>query len=147
LGIIFLGIALLHFIFRKKFFALTESFVSNESSNNGSSFKLTRDLKFWNFLFYITIGLTIVFAVRTSGVIPVFSFLIIPAVCGIMLARKNMVIVLAAIGISIVGAFFGLNVSYHFDFPAGSSLVAVLGILFGLVSIIYVSRRRRFENP
>src|SRR4029078_1875170 len=81
LGMIFLGIALLHFIFRKKFFALTESFVSNESSNNGSSFKLTRDLKFWNFLFYITIGLTIVFAVRASGVIPVFSFLIIPAVC------------------------------------------------------------------
>lgn len=147
LGMIFLGIALVHFIFRKKFFALTESFVSNESSNNGSSFKLTRDLKFWNFLFYITIGLTIVFAVRASGVIPVFSFLIIPAVCGIMLARKNMVIVLVAIGISIVGAFFGLNVSYHFDFPAGSSLVAVLGLLFGLVSIIYVSRTRKLENP
>lgn len=146
LGMIFLGIALVHFIFRKKFFALTESFVSNESSGNGSSFKLTRELKFWNFLFYITIGLTIVFAVRASGVIPVFSFLIIPAVCGIMLARRNLVIVLTAIGISIIGAFLGLNVSYHFDFPAGSSLVAVLGILFAIVSIVYVSKSRKTEN-
>ena len=146
LGLIFLGIALLHFIFRRKFFTLTESFVSNESSNNGSSFRLTRDLKFWNFLFYITIGLTIVFAVRTSGVIPVFSFLIIPAVCGIMLARKNLVIVITAIAISVMGAFFGLNVSYHFDFPAGSSLVAVLGVLFVLVSIIYLSRNKRIQS-
>ena len=145
-GLIFLLIALLHFIFRKKFFALTESFVSNESSGNGSSFRLTRDLKFWNFLFYISIGLTIVFAVRTSGVIPVFSFLIIPAVCGIMLARKNLVIVISAIVISVIGAFFGLNVSYHFDFPAGSSLVAVLGVLFVLVSIIYLSRSKKVEN-
>ncbi|HEX5111282.1 MAG TPA: metal ABC transporter permease [Saprospiraceae bacterium] len=146
LGLIFLGIALLHFIFRKKFFALTESFVSNESSRNGTTFKLTRDLKFWNFLFYITIGLTIVFAIRTSGVIPVFSFLIIPAVCGIMLARKNVVIVISAIAVSVIGAFFGLNVSYHFDFPAGSSLVAVLGVLFILVSIIYMSRGKKIEN-
>ena len=42
----------------------------------------------WNFLFYISIGLSIVFAVKANGVIPVFSFLIIPAVSAIMLTKK-----------------------------------------------------------
>jgi len=143
LGGIFFLIALVHFIFRKKFFELSEFFVTHDTNADGSEFKLSRNLKFWNFIFYISIGLTIVFAVRTSGVIPVFSFLIIPAVCGIMLARKNLSIALVATGISLLGAFFGLNVSYHFDFPAGSSLVAVLGGIFIIVSIIYLIRNRR----
>ena len=39
---------------------------------------------FWNFVFYLSIGFAIVFAVRTSGVIPVFSFLIIPAVAALI---------------------------------------------------------------
>jgi len=146
LGLIFLFIALVHFIFRKKFFELTEHFVMHDTADNGSAFKLSRSLKFWNFVFYISIGLTIVFAVRTSGVIPVFSFLIIPAVCGIMLARKNLSIVLAAVAVSLLGAFFGLNVSYHFDFPAGSSLVAVLGAIFLLVSMIYFFRNQKTEK-
>jgi zinc/manganese transport system permease protein len=143
LGLIFLLIALVHFIFRKKFFELTEHFVSNDTNGDVSAFKLNQSLKFWNFVFYISIGLTIVFAVRTSGVIPVFSFLIIPAVCGIMLARKNLAIVLAAVAVSLVGAFFGLNVSYHFDFPAGSSLVAVLGGIFVMVSILFLVKNNK----
>jgi len=143
IGLIFLLIALVHFIFRKKFFELTESFVTHETSSDGTEFKLNRNLKFWNFIFYISIGLTIVFAVRTSGVIPVFSFLIIPAVCGIMLARKNLTIAIVATGISLLGAFFGLNVSYHFDFPAGSSLVAVLGGIFLVVSGVYFLRNSK----
>jgi zinc/manganese transport system permease protein len=146
LGLIFFLIALVHFVFRKKFFELTEFFVTHDTSADGSDSKLSPKLKFWNFLFYISIGLTIVFAVRTSGVIPVFSFLIIPAVGGIMLARKNLAIAFAAAGISLLGAFFGLNVSYHFDFPAGSSLVAVLGGIFVVVSIIYLLKGKKASN-
>src|SRR6185369_5894952 len=105
-------------------------------------FKLSRNLKFWNFVFYISIGLAIVFAVRTSGVIPVFSFLIIPAVGAIMLSRKNLGVIVSAMLISVLGAFFGLYVSYKYDFPAGSSLVAVLGGIFLAVSLVYLFRSR-----
>ncbi len=90
----------------------------------------------WNFLFYISIGLSIVFAVKISGVIPVFSYLIIPSVCAIMLARSNKAVVIIAMLVSFFGSFVGLNVSFHFDFPAGSSIVAVLGSTFILVSMI-----------
>ncbi len=40
--------------------------------------------------------------------------------------------------ISILGAFFGLNISYKFDFPAGSSIVAALGAIFLIVSIYFI---------
>ncbi|MCX6291382.1 MAG: metal ABC transporter permease [Bacteroidetes bacterium] len=130
-GIVFGCLALLHIIFFRKFFSLTQRFENNEGHSIGI-------FNPWNFLFYISIGLSIVFAVRISGVIPVFSFLIIPAVGAIMLARKNAAVVIIAIVLSISGAFFGLHVSYKFDFPAGSSIVAMLGAIFLAVSAFYI---------
>ena len=110
---------------------LTESFEKKENLSIGI-------FNLWNFLFYISIGLSIVFAVRISGVIPVFSFLIIPSVAALMLAKKNISVVLLAALLSVLGAFFGLYVSYKYDFPAGSSIVAVLGAVFLLVSLYYI---------
>jgi ABC-type Mn2+/Zn2+ transport system permease subunit len=123
---------LLHSIFYKKFFELTESFEIGKPEIKG--------FNIWNFLFYISIGLSIVFAVKISGVIPVFSYLIIPPVCAIMLSRSNKVVVIIAMFLSFLGSFIGLNVSFHFDFPAGSSIVAVLGTIFIFVSVIPVTK-------
>ena len=142
IGIIFGALALLHGIFYKRFFQLTESFETETPTIESTEFKTKGAFRFWNFVFYLTIGLTIVFAVRISGVIPVFSFLIIPAVAAIMLSKKNMGVVLIAAVISIIGAFLGLNVSYHFDFPAGSSLVAVLGGIFFIISMFYMFKNK-----
>jgi zinc/manganese transport system permease protein len=128
IGIVFGIIALMHLIFFKNFFALTESF---ESGN----VHLVGIFNIWNFLFYISIGLAIVFAVKVNGVIPVFSYLIIPAVSAIMMAKRNISVIIIAIIISVLASFFGLNFSFHYDFPAGSSIVAVLGCIFILASL------------
>src|ERR1700712_2002372 len=128
MGIVFGAIALLHLIFFRKFFALTESFENGENH-------LVGIFNIWNFLFYMSIGLAIVFAVKINGVIPVFSFLIIPAVSGIMLSKNKVTVLIIAIIISLVAGFFGLNFSFHYDFPAGSSIVTILGIIFILASL------------
>jgi ABC-type Mn2+/Zn2+ transport system permease subunit len=44
-------------------------------------------------------------------------------------------VLIIAIIISILGSFFGLNFSFHYDFPAGSSIVVVLGGIFLLAAI------------
>lgn len=131
MGIVFGAIAILNLVFHKKFFALTESF------ENGTN-HLVGIFNVWNFLFYISIGLAIVFAVRTNGVIPVFSFLIIPAVSAIMIAKSMRTVIIIALVISLLGSFFGLNFSFHYDFPAGSSIVAVLGVLFIIASLVKI---------
>lgn len=130
-GIVLGIIAVVHIVFFKKFFTLTRRFEDGEGHSVGI-------FNLWNFLFYISIGLSIVFAVRISGVIPVFSFLIIPAVGAIMMARNKLSVVLLAAALSVLGALFGLQVSYKYDFPAGSSIVAVLGGIFLLTSIFFI---------
>src|SRR5207253_246964 len=127
LAIIFSSLALVHILFFKKFYALTESFENGENHRAGI-------FNVWNFLFYISIGLAIVFAVKANGVIPVFSFLIIPAVSAIMLSKNKITVLVIAFIISILASFFGLDFSFHYDFPAGSSIVAILGGVFILAA-------------
>jgi len=129
LGIVFGAIALMHLVFFKKFFVLTESFENGENH-------LVGIFNIWNFLFYISIGLAIVFAVKINGVIPVFSYLIIPAVSAILISKKKVTVIIIAFIISILAGFFGLDFSFHYDFPTGSSIVTVLGIIF-IIAAIY----------
>jgi zinc transport system permease protein len=67
LGIVFGVIALLQLVFFNKFFGLTKSFENGENHLIGI-------FNIWNFLFYISIGLAIVFAVKINGVIPCVFF-------------------------------------------------------------------------
>ena len=127
LSIIFIAIALLHIVFFKKFYSLTESFENGENHLIGI-------FNIWNFLFYISIGLAIVFAVKTNGVIPVFSFLIIPAVSAIMLTKNKFLVIIFAIIISILGSYFGLTLALKEEFTGGPSIVAVLSGIFILAS-------------
>jgi zinc/manganese transport system permease protein len=132
-AVVFGIILLVQVVFFKKFFSLTESF------ENGVN-HLVGIFNIWNFLFYISIGLAIVFAVKINGVIPVFSYLIIPAVSAIMIAKSKTAVLIIAIVISVIGGFFGLNFSFHYDFPAGSSIVVVLGAIFILSSLYRIIR-------
>jgi zinc/manganese transport system permease protein len=122
-------IGLAHAIFRKKFFGLTEKFENHEIEEIGV-------FNLWNFMFYLSIGLAIVLAVRVAGVIPVFSYLIIPPVSAIMLSRKKSAMVILSMLVAVAGSFFGLFFSTHFDFPAGSSVVAILGLFFGISAFV-----------
>jgi zinc/manganese transport system permease protein len=112
-----------HVVFRKKFFGLTEMFENHQVEHLGV-------FNLWNFLFYLSIGLAIVLAVRAGGVIPVFSYIVVPPVAAILLTRKKGSLVLIAMLVSVLGSFFGIYFSTHFDFPAGSSVVAILGVIF-----------------
>jgi len=138
-GIVFGAIALVQLIFAGKFFKLTESFENGENH-------LVGIFNVWNFLFYISIGLAIVYAVKINGVIPVFSYLIIPAVSAIMLSKNKIAVILIAVLISILGGFFGLDFSFHFDFPAGASVVAVLGGIFIICAAFKIIRDLIFKK-
>jgi zinc/manganese transport system permease protein len=139
IGIVFGAIALLQLVFFRKFFGLTKSFENGESH-------LVGIFNFWNFLFYISIGLAIVYAVKINGVIPVFSYLIIPAVSAIMLTKNNTAVFIISFVISILAGFFGLNFSFHYDFPAGSSIVAILGGIFILASLFKIVKGLVFKK-
>lgn len=133
LAIVFGIIGLAQIVFREKFFELTERFENRQVEH-------MRIFDLWNFLFYLCIGLSIVFAVRIAGVIPVFSYLIVPPVTAILFSQNKKMVVGISMLTSVLGGCLGIYSSVHFDFPAGSSVVAALGALFFVVSLIKFSR-------
>jgi zinc/manganese transport system permease protein len=139
IAVVFGVIGLGHIIFRKKFFELTEQFETQQGVHIGV-------FNFWNFLFYLSIGLTIVLAVRVGGVIPVFSYIVVPPVAAILLTRNKGILVSTAMALSVVGSLLGMYFSMHFDFPAGSSIVAMLGLIFLLAAILRLLRLSEYQH-
>ena len=45
-------------------------------------------VRWWDFLFYASFGFVVTIFVRIAGVLLVFSYLIVPAVCGVTVARS-----------------------------------------------------------
>ncbi len=134
LAIVFAILGILHFFFRKHIFRVTGMMEKKQM------LEFTAKDKAWNFFFYLSIGLAIVFAVRIGGVLPVFAFLVVPAVSAIMVAQRTLWLVLITFFNMAIASFFGLWFSYTFDFPAGPSIVTLFGIVFTISVIIRLIR-------
>jgi zinc/manganese transport system permease protein len=98
-------------------------------------------LKLWDFLFYAAFGLVVTDAVRVSGVLAVFSFLIVPIVCATLLGFKGKRRLWLAWGIGWGVSILGSIGSYVKDWPMGATIVCVFGL-----SVIIISSFTRMRN-
>jgi ABC-type Mn2+/Zn2+ transport system permease subunit len=89
----------------------------------------------WNLLFYLTLALVIAVAIRTAGVLVVFSNLVIPAVAAFLFAERFRTLIFLSVGIGLIANWTGLYASYHFDLPTGPSIVTSLGSWLVLVGL------------
>jgi len=80
--------------------------------------------------------------VRIAGVLLVFSYLIVPAVCGINLARRISRRLLIGWVIAWVGGIAGLFLSFWWDLPSGAAIVCTFGAILILISIYSLLRAR-----
>jgi len=129
---VFVAVGVIHFVFRKNF--LLVSFQREEAYRRGWRVRL------WDFFFYATFGIVVTIFVRVAGVLLVFSYLIVPAVCAVTLVRSNSARLLFGWGVSLVGGIAGLFVSYWGDFPSGAAIVCTLGALLILASLVSLLR-------
>jgi ABC-type Mn2+/Zn2+ transport system permease subunit len=130
--VVFAVIMLIHFLFRKEFI-----FVSFDAETARAQGFRSRA---WELFFYITVGLVISVATRMVGDIFVFAFLVIPAVAGILLARKVTSIFILSVIVGFLSPIIGLYLAFKFDFPAGPIDVVVA---FIIVTIAWVVRTVR----
>ncbi|MDY6973950.1 MAG: metal ABC transporter permease [Thermodesulfobacteriota bacterium] len=114
---IFLGI--LHFRFRRVMMRISEDTKEAESAG----IRVRR----WDFLFYASFGLMVTQSVSIAGVLVVFSYLIIPSACAIMLVNSFLRRLIIAWGIALGASLSGLALSAWKDLPTGPSLVATFG--------------------
>ncbi len=117
--ILYVVIAIMHFIFRKKFLMI--SFEPERAEAEKLS------VRGWDFLFYALFGIVVTTFVHIGGVLLVFSYLIVPAVCANFLARKLSAMLTIGWIVATLSSVVGLYSSYKFDFPTGAAIVCVLG--------------------
>ena len=127
--LIFSVIGIFHFLFRKKFIAL---------SYEGHGTFL------WEFLFFITFAMVLVSSVRIAGILQVFAFLIVPALIGRLYTRKPSRVLYTGWGIGITATIIGITISYISDLPTSAVLVSSLSVTFmALLALKFVTQRRK----
>jgi len=136
---VFVVVGIVHFIFRKNF--LLVSFQREEA------YRLEWRVRWWDFFFYATFGIVVTIFVRVAGVLLVFSYLIVPAVCAVTLARRNTARLFIGWGISLLGGIAGLFLSFWGDFPSGAAIVCTFGVLLIVAALINLLRSKRVTTP
>ena len=98
-------------------------------------------VRLWDFLFYAAFALVVVSFVRVAGVLLTFAYLIVPAVCGVMMAREWMGRLLVGWIVAACASLIGLGASYQLDLPTGAAIVVACGFLLAVVSMVAILRR------
>jgi zinc/manganese transport system permease protein len=131
---LFAAVGILHFFLRRNFLLV--------SFDRDGAYKEGLRVRWWDFLFYAVFGLVVTSFVRIAGVLLVFSYLIVPAVCGINLASSIGHRLLIGCFVALIGGIGGLFLSFWWDLPSGAAIVCLFGMLLILLSVGGLLRRR-----
>ena len=122
------AIGLFHFIFRRKFLAI--SMDHRRAEEQGISVKL------WDFLFYASFGFVVTSSVSIAGVLLVFCYLIVPSVAAMLYA--DTVGKRLAIGwtMGTVVSAVGVYLSLVLDLPTGATIVCTFGLALSIMAAV-----------
>jgi len=123
---LFAAVGLVHALLRKQFMLV--------SFDREVAYRQGLRVRWWDFLFYASFGLVVTSFVQIAGVLLVFTYLIVPAVCGIGLADTLGKRLLVGWGCSLAGGIAGLYLSFRYDLPSGAAIVCTFGGLLILLS-------------
>jgi zinc/manganese transport system permease protein len=124
----FVGVGIFHFVFRKKFLAISAD--ANAAAASGLN------VRWWDFVFYILFGLVVTSFVHIGGVLLVFTYLVVPAVCATYLVKR--IGAKFAVGwiIATVSSIVSLFITVQGDLPVGAAIVCVLGLVLVIVATV-----------
>lgn len=129
---IYAVIGLFHWIYRRRFFAIT--FDAEGARLRGLP------VRWWDFLFYASFGFVVTSSVHMAGVLLVFSFLIVPSIVGVLFAASVRGRLLVGWAFGWVVSTTGCFLSYQADLPTGATVVVTFGVAL-LVALIVVRLR------
>ncbi len=92
-------------------------------------------MRAWDFLFYASFGVVVTSSVRIAGVLLVFSYLIVPALAGVILGGSVLSRLLIGWAFGALVSVLGMVASAALDLPTGATVVCAFGLVltvFGL---------------
>jgi zinc/manganese transport system permease protein len=132
-GLLFAALAAFYGVYHKRFVMISTD--PEAAAASGIRVKL------WDFLFYAAFALVVVSFVRIAGVLLTFAYLIVPAVCGTMLAKEWSRRLIIGWAVAVASSVLGLWTSYKLDLPTGAAIVCASGVLLALMGIFASTRR------
>ena len=138
-AVLYAAIGVFHWLCRRAFFLI--------STDPARAYREGWRVRWWDFLFYASFGVVVTSSVRIAGVLLVFSYLIVPALAGIMLATH--------VGTRLlIGWAFGTGVSVIamlasavLDLPTGATVVCAFGLMLLALGILVKLGGWRVAGP
>jgi len=132
--VVFSAIGVCFYLIRKPIAQISNSYQKDTN----------KDLRvvFWDFIFYVLLGVIITLSVQVGGIVVVFAFLIIPATISAIFSTKLYLQLVIIWVTAITASLGGLLFAYKFDFSIGPSIALFLGIELIIVSITGKSSRK-----
>jgi zinc/manganese transport system permease protein len=129
------GIGLFHYIFRKQFLALSRNHHNPETT--GLNYRL------WDFLFYASFGFVVTSSVSIAGVLLVFCYLIVPSVAAMLYAENIGPRLAIGWTMGTVVSALGVWLSLQLDLPTGATIVCTFGLVLVIMAALRPVIRRR----
>ena len=124
------GIGLFHYIFRKKFLLIS----TNPAQAEGSGMSI----RLWDFLFYASFGFVVTSSVAIAGVLLVFCYLIVPSVGAMLFADKIGRRLAIGWTMGTLVSALGIYFSVLADLPTGATIVCTFGGVLILMFFIHL---------
>ena len=113
------------------------------SADPDAAFRAGWRVRLWDFLFYASFGLVVTSSVRVAGVLLVFSYLIVPALAGLVRGGTVGARLLVGWAFGALVSLLGILASALLDLPTGATVACVFGLLLLLWSGFARPLRRR----
>jgi zinc/manganese transport system permease protein len=136
-------IGLFHFIFRRKFLAISLSHNSAEASPD-------LNVRLWDFLFYASFGFVVTSSVAIAGVLLVFCYLVVPSVGAMLFADRIGTRLAIGWTMGTLVSALGCYCSVFFDTPTGATIVCTFGavlVFMAIVKALFFKVRQEQPQP
>ena len=125
-------VGIFHYVFRRRFLLI--SMDEQEAERQGLN------VRFWDFLFYMSFGFVVTSSVAIAGVLLVFCFLIVPSVTAMLFASRLGPRLAIGWTMGALVSAGGVALSFILDLPTGATIVAT----FGLALLLLAGVRKAF---
>ncbi len=127
-AVLYGGIGLFHFVFRRKFLAISMS--HRADSLPGVS------VRFWDFLFYASFGFVVTSSVSIAGVLLVFCYLIVPSVAAMLYSERIGRRLAIGWTMGTIVSAAGVFLSLKLDLPTGATIVCTFGVVLAVMAAV-----------
>ncbi|MCU1332222.1 MAG: hypothetical protein JWM08_1214 [Candidatus Angelobacter sp.] len=122
-------IGLFHFIFRKKFLAIS-------LGHNTVEPQAELNVRLWDFLFYASFGFVVTSSVAIAGVLLVFCYLVVPSVGAMLFADRIGTRLAIGWTMGTLVSALGCYCSVFFDTPTGATIVCTFGAVLVVMAAV-----------